>query len=116
MTELVRYDAMCRAQYIAGLDITARVRESTDRRHVRLIFAPFIEAEGAEGARADQVESLLALAGVEVTDWDRVFIRQSVAAQPNSRAVSGSRCEPIAILQKGDRVFTETQRAGLRGH
>ena len=72
-------------QYIAGLDITACVRESKDRRHVRLILAPFIKGEGADGAGADQIESLLALAGVEATDWDRAFIRQSVPVQPKSR-------------------------------
>ena len=78
-------------QYIAGVDIMGCVRESSERRLVREVIAPFIQAEGAKGADAHMIELVLVRVGVDVTDWDRAFIFQSVVTQPSPRLFSGPR-------------------------
>ncbi len=82
--------------YICGADARAQRREAEDRRNLRALIAPFIEAEAAAGVSPRAIELGLSQAGVEVTDWDRTFIRRTAAARPRSRSCpdhSGFRAE-----------------------
>ena len=82
--------------YICGVDARAQRRETEDRRNLRALIAPFIEAEAAAGVSPQAIELDLKQAGVEVTDWDRAFIRRTTADRPRSRSCrdhSGLRAE-----------------------
>ena len=73
-------------RYEAGVDVWGSLREPAERQAVRRVIMPFVVAEVARGLDADGIARSLVLAGLEVTDWDRAFIRHALALDADRKA------------------------------
>ena len=97
-----RHSPVSAIRYEAGVDVWGRTRDPAERRAVRCLIIPFVGIEVARGLDADGIAQSLVRAGLDVTEFDRDFIRWEIQSWRRQIAHSANPREPLPHPSTGE--------------